>query len=72
MGLKREKNNFTHVRVPIECAQCGEQLYMPEWSECLADDRVRHLWRCEVCDYSFETTIRVTEKVAENVESECT
>jgi rubrerythrin len=52
---KKEKMNSRSV---IECQQCGERLFMPEWSESLEGGRVRHLWRCDVCDYTFETTIR--------------
>ncbi len=63
MDLQSKKDRSGYERVPITCGQCGEQLYMPEWSECLTDGRVRHLWRCEVCDYSFETTIRITENL---------
>jgi uncharacterized Zn finger protein len=40
-----------------ECAQCGEQLFVPEWSEYIDERRVRHLWECEACGYAFETTI---------------
>lgn len=54
----RKKDNQARMRPRIECAQCGEDLYLPEWSESLPDGRVRHLWRCEICDYTFETTIR--------------
>ena len=42
----------------IECAQCGAQLYLPEWSEWRGRRRVRHLWTCDTCGYSFETTAR--------------
>jgi hypothetical protein len=38
----------------INCAQCGERLFMPEWSE-YDEGRVRHLWECKACDYTFET-----------------
>jgi hypothetical protein len=38
--------------------QCGEQLFMPEWSEYLDQNRARHLWCCEACGYKFETTVR--------------
>lgn len=41
-----------------ECAQCGNSIAIPEWSENLDGDRVRHLWTCDVCGYSFETTVR--------------
>ena len=39
------------------CAQCGEIVLLPEWSEYLDKYGVRHLWKCEACGYSFETTI---------------
>ena len=41
----------------IECAQCGEQLFVPEWSGYVDERCVRHLWGCEACDYAFETTV---------------
>lgn len=44
-------------RPMIECAQCGDQLFLPEWSEHLDGSSVRHLWQCEACGYSFETTV---------------
>jgi hypothetical protein len=47
---------FTRSRPMIECAQCGERLFVPEWSEHVDERRVRHLWECEACDYAFETT----------------
>ena len=50
--------DFIRSRPVIECAQCGERLFAPEWSEYLESHRVRHLWRCEDCGYNFETTIR--------------
>jgi hypothetical protein len=42
----------------IECAQCGERLYLPEWTECMDRNRVRHLWACDSCGYAFETVVR--------------
>jgi len=39
------------------CAQCGEALFLPEWSEYLDRHRVRHLWECEACGYKFETLV---------------
>ena len=56
------RNNLSlarpHRRPLIECRQCGCNIDMPEWSENLDGDRVRHLWTCEACGYSFETTVR--------------
>jgi hypothetical protein len=41
----------------VKCAQCGERLFLPEWSEYVDERCVRHLWQCEPCGYSFETTV---------------
>ena len=42
-------------RPVIECAQCGERLYVPEWTEYRDGGRILHLWECEACGTSFET-----------------
>ena len=49
---------FATAKPLIECAQCGERLYLPEWSECMDRHRVRHLWACDACGYAFETIVR--------------
>lgn len=41
-----------------ECAQCGEFLFLPEWSEYVDRNSVRHLWKCHACGSAFETTAR--------------
>ena len=47
---------FRTTTVPlIDCAQCGEALHLPEWSEYPDQNSVRQLWKCETCDYAFET-----------------
>jgi ribosomal protein S27AE len=46
------------------CAQCGETIFLPEWSEYLARHRVRHLWECEACGYKFETLVSFAESDA--------
>jgi primosomal protein N' len=43
------------------CAQCGDVIFMPEWSEYLSAHRVRHLWKCEACGYKYETLIAYPE-----------
>jgi transcription elongation factor Elf1 len=48
-------------RTQLACAQCGNNLFMPEWSELVDERRVRHLWQCEACGYSFETTVRFAD-----------
>jgi ribosomal protein L37AE/L43A len=49
---------FARARPVIDCAQCGEQIFAPDWSEYLDERRVRHLWECEACGYRFETIAR--------------
>lgn len=46
-----------HQQPVIKCARCGERLFVPECSEYVDGRRVRHVWKCEPCDYSFEATI---------------
>jgi len=63
MELARDNPIFdlirSHRRALIECRQCGYRIDMPEWSENLDGERVRHLWTCEACGYSFETRVRL-------------
>lgn len=55
---ERPRASLRSFRRPqIECAQCGDALFMPDWSEHLDATRVRHLWRCDACGYAFETTV---------------
>ena len=49
---------FSCSRPLLQCEQCGEKLYVPEWSE-FDEGRVRHLWHCEACDCQFETVARL-------------
>ncbi len=54
----RSPARVPRTRPANECAQCGEPIFMPEWSEWLNPACARHLWQCEACGYSFETTVR--------------
>ena len=45
------------VRPAVPCAQCGDMLFAPEWSEYLDERHVRHLWSCDRCSYEFETEV---------------
>ena len=49
--------SFAQSRPVVPCAQCGEALFAPEWSEYFDDRRIRHVWSCDHCDYRFETTV---------------
>jgi ribosomal protein L37AE/L43A len=46
-----------YIRKPNPCAQCGEPLIAPAWSEQLSERRVRYAWECSTCDYEFETVV---------------
>ena len=52
---------YDHTRPVNLCAQCGETIFLPEWSEYLDRHRVRHLWECEACGYKFETLVSFAE-----------
>jgi hypothetical protein len=58
MELVRDPAHYARSRPVIDCAQCGERLYVPEWTEYRDGGRVLHLWRCEACGCSFETAVR--------------
>jgi len=51
MRAKPEREYNPH----ISCAQCGEPLYAPAWSEPVSERCTRYLWNCEICGYQFET-----------------
>ena len=51
------QRKYAQPRLSNSCAQCGEQIFMPEWSEYLSPQRVRYLWECEACGYKFETIV---------------
>jgi transcription elongation factor Elf1 len=55
---------FRKLNTMNECAQCGERLLMPEWSERVTQSSVRHLWKCESCGYAFETTVSYVTEAA--------
>lgn len=55
--VSRKSRPFVQSRPVVECAQCGVHIFAPDWSEYLEDNRVRHLWACDTCDYQFETTV---------------
>lgn len=57
MELRTRDRVSRYPRMTNACAQCGDMLFMPEWSEYLNERRVRHLWSCDACGYRFETTV---------------
>lgn len=46
------------------CAQCGDPLVAPEWSEYVNERCIRHLWSCEACGYEFEQAVYLEESAA--------
>jgi hypothetical protein len=49
-------------RPVTDCAQCGALIYVSSWSEVIDHRRVRDLWECETCGYTFETEAVFPEK----------
>jgi hypothetical protein len=54
----------------MSCAQCGNELIAPEWSEYRSKQQSRHLWRCWKCDYCFETIISTASMESNAVRDE--
>jgi ribosomal protein L37AE/L43A len=54
----RNLRPFNQSQPIVPCAQCGDELFAPDWSEYLDECRIRHLWVCESCGYQFETLVR--------------
>jgi ribosomal protein L37AE/L43A len=46
------------------CAQCGQALIAPTWSEHVSERCVRHVWSCEACGYEFETAVYLHSSAA--------
>ncbi len=57
MELRTRTRFAGYPRLSNYCAQCGEVMFMPEWSEYMNEHRVRHLWSCDACGYRFETVV---------------
>lgn len=57
----RNERVFRRARPMVPCAQCGDTLFAPEWSEYLDVRSVRHLWSCDTCGYRFESLVRYPE-----------
>ena len=55
---KSDLPNRLSIHAPVSCAQCGETLPLPEWSEEVDECKVRHFWICAACDYTFETLVK--------------
>src|SRR3954447_17026534 len=53
----KSPRKYVQTRLVNHCAQCGETIFLPEWSEYMDRQRVRHLWECEACGYKFETLV---------------
>ena len=41
--------------MPMTCAECGEMLVAPDWSEFVSEYLVVNLWSCTKCGDRFET-----------------
>ena len=64
MELRMRPRSNAYRRLTNHCAQCGEVMFMPEWSEYLNERRVRHLWACDTCGYRYETVVGFAAEAA--------
>ncbi len=62
MELRSHRSSPLYDRPIAPCAQCGNTLFGPEWSEQLSDTRIRHLWVCHTCSYTFETLVHFPQQ----------
>jgi ribosomal protein L37AE/L43A len=60
--MNQDQKSTKATRTLNQCAQCGDALLAPVWSEYVKERCVRHLWNCESCDYTFETTVYLAAK----------
>ena len=44
-------------RATTECQQCGAPILFSSWTETINDHRIRDLWECVACGYTFETEV---------------
>jgi len=52
-----EAETIARPSYTAQCAQCGDVLIAPEWSEHVSERCIRHLWSCEACGHEFETAV---------------
>jgi ribosomal protein L37AE/L43A len=51
------------------CAQCGQLIARPVWSE-LLEREVHFVWVCEACDYEFTQIATYREEIAAEIDRE--
>lgn len=51
------------------CAQCGDTLLAPVWSEFVKERCVRHLWNCDACGYAYETMVYLSSEAKEEFDA---
>jgi hypothetical protein len=61
-GTKTSTRARLARHAPLSCGQCGQIVWMPEWTEYLSEHRARHLWTCDSCGYRFETVVAFQSK----------
>ena len=60
--MKPIDRSYGPARDPVNlCAQCGETIYMASWSEYVDDRRIKYLWECDSCGYTFESLVAFAE-----------
>ncbi len=56
MELRTSDARELIARPMTECAQCGAVILSSSWSEAIGR-RLRDVWDCRACGYTFETEV---------------
>ncbi len=51
--MRHDQTRFRLSAARKSCAQCGQPIPLPDWSED-SQDRTIYLWSCRCCGYRFE------------------
>jgi len=47
----------------LGCADCGDTVIAPYWSQFVCKNQIRHFWICEGCGHHFDTTVEMAADV---------
>jgi ribosomal protein L37AE/L43A len=46
------------------CPQCGDEQFVPERAEFVAEGCIRHIWSCDDCGHEFRTAVELGSAAA--------
>jgi uncharacterized Zn finger protein len=66
--MSTDENKTTKTSRLNNCAQCGETLFAPVWSEFVKERCIRHLWSCDACGYAYESMVYLAPTAKEQLD----